>query len=120
MKLTVPNPESHDTGNSQRRDELPGATAGFASFYNVLRIPGNRLRARKPFEMDNAHSGNGASANAGACADTEMLVLLHFTTFLKDFRKPFAGKETVCGGQGSQWNRCQSKHGNLHFSNDFQ
>ena len=51
MKMTVPNPESHDTGNSQRRDEWPGATAGFASFYNVFEGfqetvcgQGNRLR----------------------------------------------------------------------------
>ena len=28
----------------------------------------------------------------------EMLILLHFQCFSKDFGKPFAGKETVCGG----------------------
>ena len=63
-----------------------------------------------------------AIRSGGTNGQVRRLVLLHFTTFLKDFRKPFAGKETVCDGQCSQWKWRKRKrrslrgHGNAGFA----
>ena len=47
-----------------------------------------------------------------------MLILLSFPTFLKGFGKPFAGRETICGGL---WVPVQEKQGFpmvfAHFQN---
>ena len=48
---------------------------------------GNRVRIREP------------CAHPHPFAHTEIMILFHFPRFLKDFGKPFAGKETVCGGR---------------------
>ena len=63
-----------------------------------------------------------AIRSGGTNGQVRRLVLLHFTTFLKDSRKPFAGKETVCDGQCSQWKWRKRKrrslrgHGNAGFA----